>query len=78
MNRTIFIALMVSFPVFLGNVNSSLAANRDVPILPNNLLLKTGLISSSIKAQLMHLVPFQLSARDDQTEDCLRTGDCKY
>jgi hypothetical protein len=55
-----------------------LAANGDVPILPNNLLLKTGLIPSSIKAQLIHLVPFQLSARDDQTEDCLRVGDCKY
>jgi hypothetical protein len=78
MNRTIFIALMVSLPVFLGNVNSSLAANRDVPILPNNLLLKTNLISRSIKAKLIHLVPFQLSARDDQTEDCLRAGDCKY
>lgn len=78
MSRTIFIALMVSLPVLLGNVNSSLAANREVPILPNNLLLKTDLIASSIKAQLIHLVPFQLSARDDQTEDCLRTGDCKY
>jgi hypothetical protein len=78
MSRTIFIALMVSLPVFLGNVNSSMAANRDVPILPNKFWVKTDLITSSIKAQLIHLVPFQLSARDDQTEDCLRTGDCKY
>ncbi len=79
MSRTIFIALMVSLPVFLGNAASSLAANGDVPILPNKLLLlKTDLIPSSIKAQLIHLVPFQPSARDDQTEDCLRAGDCKY
>jgi hypothetical protein len=78
MSRTIFIVLMVSLPVFLGNAASSLAANGDVPILPNNLLLKTGFIPGSIKAQLIHLVPFQLSARDDQTEDCLRVGDCKY
>lgn len=78
MSRTIFIILMVSLPVFLGNVNSSLAANRDVPILPNNFWLKTDLISSSIKAQLIHLVPFKLSGRDDQIEDCLRAGDCKY
>ena len=77
MNRTIFIALMVSLPIVLGNAASSLAANRDVPILPNNFLVKTNLIPSSIK-ELIHLMPFQLSARDDQTEDCLRAGDCKY
>ncbi|NEU73209.1 hypothetical protein PI95_011705 [Hassallia byssoidea VB512170] len=77
MSRVIFIGLMVSLPVFLGNVSSSLAANRDVPILPNKFLLKTDLITSNIK-ELIHLVPFQLSARDDQTEDCLRAGDCKY
>lgn len=77
MGRTIFIALMVSLPVFFGNVSSSLAANRDVPILPNKFWVKTDLITSNIK-KLIHLVPFQLSARDDQTEDCLRAGDCKY
>ena len=77
MSRTIFIALIISLPVFLGNVTSSLAANRDVPILPNKFLVKTDLITSSIK-ELIHLMPFQLSARDDQTEDCLRAGDCKY
>jgi hypothetical protein len=26
---------------------------------------------------LLHLAPFQLSARDDQTEDCLRAGNCR-
>ncbi|GAX39932.1 hypothetical protein NIES4075_08940 [Tolypothrix sp. NIES-4075] len=77
MSRTIFIALMVSLPIFFGNVSSSLAANRDVPILPNKFWVKTDLITSSIK-ELINLVPFQLSARDDQTEDCLRSGDCKY
>ncbi|MCV3217438.1 hypothetical protein OGM63_28690 [Plectonema radiosum NIES-515] len=77
MSRTIFIALMVSLPVFLGNVTYSLAANRDVSILPNNFWSKTDLIPSNFK-ELIHIVPFQLSARDDQTEDCLRAGDCKY
>lgn len=77
MSRTIFIALMVSLPVFLGNAASSLAVSREVPILPNKFLVKTDLITSSIK-ELIHLVPFQVSARDDQTEDCLRAGDCKY
>lgn len=77
MSRVIFIGLMVSLPVFLGNVSSSLAANRDVPILPNNFLLKTDLITNNLK-ELIHIIPFQLSARDDQTEDCLRAGDCKY
>jgi hydroxymethylpyrimidine/phosphomethylpyrimidine kinase len=77
MSRTIFIALMVSLPVFLGNVTSSLAANRDAPILSKKFLPNTDLITSNIK-ELINLVPFQLSARDDQTEDCLRAGDCKY
>lgn len=77
MSRTIFIALIISLPVFLGNVTSSLAANRDAPILSNKFLPSTDLISSNLK-ELIHLVPFQLSARDDQTEDCLRAGDCKY
>ncbi|MGI2903236.1 hypothetical protein [Tolypothrix sp. VBCCA 56010] len=77
MSRVIFIGLMVSLPVFLGNVSSSLAANRDVPILPNKFLPNTDLITSNLK-ELIHIMPFQLSARDDQTEDCLRAGDCKY
>lgn len=77
MSRTIFIALIISLPVFLGNVTSSLAANRDAPILPKKFLPSTDLITSNLK-ELIHLVPFQLSARDDQTEDCLRAGDCKY
>lgn len=77
MSRTIFIALIISLPVFLGNVTSSLAANRDAPILSNKFLPSTDLISSNLK-ELIHLVPFKLSARDDQTEDCLRAGDCKY
>jgi len=76
MTRIIIIGLM-ALPVFLGNAASSLAVSRDVPILPNKLLVKTDLITSNIK-ELIHLVPFQLSARDDQTEDCLRAGDCKY
>lgn len=76
MSRIIFIGLM-ALPVFLGNVTSSLAVSREMPILPNKLLVKTDLITSNIK-ELIHLVPFQLSARDDQTEDCLRAGDCKY
>lgn len=78
MSRTILIFLMVSLPVFLGNATSSFAANRDVPILSKNFLRTTDLISSSIKSQLIHLVPFKLSGRDDQIEDCLRAGDCKY
>ncbi|MBW4571084.1 MAG: hypothetical protein KME31_24625 [Tolypothrix carrinoi HA7290-LM1] len=77
MSRVIFIGLMVSLPVFLGNVSSSLAANRDVPILSNKFWVKTDLITSNLK-ELIHIMPFQLSARDDQTEDCLRAGDCKY
>lgn len=77
MTRIIIISLM-ALPIFLGNAASSFAATRDAPILSNKFLLKPDLITSSIKDQLIYLVPFQLSARDDQTEDCLRAGDCKY
>ena len=77
MSRTILIGL-VALPVFLCNAASSEASNSSVPIFGNNFLPKTALIASSIKVQLIqHIMPFQLSARDDQTEDCLRAGNCK-
>jgi len=69
MNRTIYIGLM-ALPVYLYNACLSFSIlNYKVPIT-------TALIAVSTNAQL-HTVPWRISARDDQTEDCLRAGICK-
>ncbi|MBE9035664.1 hypothetical protein [aff. Roholtiella sp. LEGE 12411] len=74
MNRTIYIGLM-ALPVYLYNVCSSFAST-DVPIFNYKVPITTALIAVSTNAKL-HIVPWQISARDDQTEDCLRAGICK-
>ncbi len=74
MNRTIYIGLM-ALPVYLYNACSSFASS-DILILNYKVPITTALIAVSTNAQL-HAVPWRISARDDQTEDCLRAGICK-
>ncbi|MGJ5628525.1 hypothetical protein [Nostoc sp. CALU 1950] len=75
MNRTICIALM-ALPVYLYNVELSTTSSSDVPIVKNQFPIITALIGYSTNAQ-SYILPWQISARDDQTEDCLRAGICK-
>ncbi len=75
MNRTICIALM-ALPVYLYNVELGNSSRSDVTIVKNQFPIITALIASSTNAQL-HILPWQIAARDDQTEDCLRAGICK-
>lgn len=70
MSRSIFIGLL-ALPVVFGNAANNFASNNVFPV--RNQVL----IASNIEEHI-HLVPFQLSARDEQTEDCLRAGNCKY
>jgi hypothetical protein len=74
MNRKIYIGLM-ALPVYLYNACSSFASS-DVPIFNSKVPITTAVIAVSTNAQLK-IVPWQISARDDQTEDCLRAGICK-
>lgn len=74
MNRTICIGLMV-LPVFLHNTELGFIGS-DVTDLTSNLPIATALITHSINAHL-HIAPWQISARDDQTEDCLRSRTCQ-
>ncbi|MHC5599009.1 MAG: hypothetical protein ACYTXC_24220 [Nostoc sp.] len=75
MNRTICIALM-ALPVYLYNVGLGNICGSDVRIVKNQFPAIPALIAYSTNAQ-SRILPWQISARDDQTEDCLRAGTCK-
>lgn len=67
MNKQICISLVV-LPVYLHNPASKM--------ISNGLLLSTRLILP-LSITHVHFSPKVIFARDDQTEDCLRTGGCK-
>jgi hypothetical protein len=75
MNRKICIGLM-ALPVYLYNAQLSTTYNSDVSIVENQLSIITALVVYSTNSQLDRF-PWQMSARDDQTEDCLRAGTCR-
>ncbi|MEH1782949.1 hypothetical protein [Nostoc sp.] len=75
MNRTICIALM-ALPVYLYNVELGNTCSSDVTVVKNQFSTIAALIAYSTNAQ-SRILPWQISARDDQTEDCLRLGICK-
>jgi len=75
MNRRICIALM-ALPVYLSNVELGNTCSGDVLIVKDQLPILTALMAYSTNAQ-SHILSWQISARDDQTEDCLRAGNCR-
>jgi hypothetical protein len=75
MNRTICIGLMV-LPVYLYSAALGNACSSNVPMFKDKLPITTALVAYSANFH-SRLMPWQISARDDQTEDCLRSGICK-
>ncbi|MBE9001747.1 hypothetical protein IQ274_26940 [Nostoc sp. LEGE 12447] len=75
MKRTICIVMM-ALPVYLYNVGLSNSLSSDVTIVKNQPPIIAALIAYSTNAP-SRILPWQISARDDQTEDCLRAGICK-
>ncbi|MEH2213357.1 hypothetical protein [Nostoc sp.] len=75
MNRIICTVLM-ALPVYLYNVELGNTSSSDVAIVKNQYPTIAALIAYSTNAPL-RILPWQISARDDQTEDCLRFGTCK-
>ncbi|MFS0513325.1 hypothetical protein ACEYW6_01090 [Nostoc sp. UIC 10607] len=75
MNRTICIGLM-ALPVYLYNAQLGNTCSSGVSIVENQLPIITALIVYNTNT-LSHKFPWQISARDDQTEDCLRAGTCR-
>lgn len=71
MNRTICIGLM-ALPVYLYNAQIGNIYSSDVSIVEN----QTALVVYSTDSQ-SDKFQLQISARDDQTEDCLRAGTCR-
>jgi hypothetical protein len=74
MNRTICTSL-IAWPVYLYSAKLSFFS-ADLPIVKNQIPVVAALIAHSTNAQSCKL-PWEISARDDQTEDCLRAGICK-
>ncbi len=75
MNRTICIGLM-ALPIYLYNAQLGNTSSSGVSIVENQLLTITPLVVHSPNSQ-SDKFPWQISARDDQTEDCLRAGICR-
>jgi hypothetical protein len=75
MNRTICICLM-ALPVYLSNAGLGFACGNDLTIVKNQFPVIAALMVYSTNAS-SGILPWQMSARDDQTEDCLRSGICK-
>jgi hypothetical protein len=75
MNRIICIALM-ALPVYLYSGELGNTCSGDVTIVKNQFPTIAALIACRTNAQSC-ILPWQISARDDQTEDCLRAGTCK-
>ncbi|WP_445636824.1 Secreted protein [Nostoc sp. DSM 114161] len=74
MNRTICIGLM-ALPMYLSNAELG-NVYSNVSIVKNQLSTVAALMVYSTKAP-SDILPWDISARDDQTEDCLRSGICK-
>ncbi|MFN6517662.1 MAG: hypothetical protein RMY29_024695 [Nostoc sp. CreGUA01] len=74
MNRTICIGLM-ALPIYLSNTELGNVCNN-VSIVKNQLSTIAALVVYSTNTA-SNIFPWQISARDDQTEDCLRSGICK-
>ncbi|MEH2068563.1 MAG: hypothetical protein V7K47_10450 [Nostoc sp.] len=74
MNRTICIVLM-ALPVYLFNAELGNVCSN-VSIVKNQLPNIAALMVESTNAS-SSILPWQIWARDDQTEDCLRSGICK-
>ncbi|WP_392533512.1 hypothetical protein [Nostoc sp. C117] len=75
MNRTICIGLM-ALPVYLSNAGIGFAYGSDVINVKNQYSIVAAFMVYSTNAS-SGILPWQMSARDDQTEDCLRSGICK-
>lgn len=71
MNRTIWIGLM-ALPVYLYNANLNFADGNVV----TSFLKPLSIVTDGTNAQ-SPIAPWQISARDDQPEDCLRDGICR-
>ncbi|MEH1871979.1 hypothetical protein [Nostoc sp.] len=75
MNRTICIGLM-ALPVYLYNPQLGNTYSSDVSIVENQPAIITAQVVYSPNSHLDKFL-WQISARDDQTEDCLRAGTCR-
>ncbi|WP_242040291.1 hypothetical protein [Anabaena subtropica] len=65
----------MALPIFFNNAGVNLV-DRDVPSFINQFLSTDAVITDSKYTQLQ-IMPWQISARDEQTGECLRQRRCK-
>jgi hypothetical protein len=66
----------LALPIYFYNAEVNLVNSSEVESFINPLLNTTALVASSHNIQLQ-IMPWQISARDEQTKECLRQRKCK-
>lgn len=75
MKRRICLSFL-ALPVYFYNAEVNIVNSSEVKSFINPFLSTTALIVSSHNVQLQ-IMPWQISARDEQTAECLRKRKCK-
>ncbi|MBD2250220.1 hypothetical protein [Nostoc parmelioides] len=75
MNRRIYMSLM-ALPMCFSNAGVNLVSGNNVSSFITQMLSTTALMTDSRSTQ-SQIVLWQISARDEQTGECLRQRKCK-
>jgi hypothetical protein len=75
MKRRIYLSFL-ALPIYFYNAEVNLVNSSEVESFINPFLNTTALVANSDNIQLQ-LMPWQISARDEQTKECLRKRKCK-
>ncbi|WP_242044556.1 hypothetical protein [Anabaena azotica] len=75
MKRRICLSCL-ALPIYFYNAEVNLVNSSEVESFINPFLNTTALVASSYNIQLQ-IMPWQISARDEQTKECLRKRKCK-
>lgn len=75
MKRRICLTFL-ALPIYFYNAEVNLMNSSEVESFINPFLSTTALVASSHNVQLQ-IMPWQISARDEQTGECLRQRKCK-
>lgn len=75
MKRRIYLSFL-ALPIYFYNAEVNLVNSSEVESFINPFLNTTALVASSHNIQLQ-IMAWQISARDEQTKECLRKRKCK-
>ncbi|BCL36284.1 hypothetical protein NSMS1_27310 [Nostoc sp. MS1] len=75
MKRRIWISFL-ALPIYFYNAEINAVMSREVESVINPFLSTTAFVANSQNVQ-SEIMPWQMSARDEQTGECLRQRKCK-